>query len=83
MVPFSPLMNKANSLLQEVCINCFISEYMYVSVLQNGWVTLGQLSIKASTRGVYQLLQIQIYVSLLQNGRVKLGSIRIIAYLLL
>ena len=26
---------------------------IYVSVLQNGWVTFGQLSIKAPTRGVY------------------------------
>ena len=31
---------------------------IYVSVLQNGWVTLGQFSIKASTRVVYQLIQI-------------------------
>ena len=26
---------------------------IYVSILQNGWVTLDQLSIKTSTRGVY------------------------------
>ena len=60
---FGPLINKAYSLLQEVCINCFKSEYMYASVLQNGLVTLGHLSITASTRGVYYLLQIQIHVS--------------------
>ena len=60
-----------------------IQVQIYVSVLQNRWVTLGQLRIKASTRGVYQQLQIQIYVSVLQNGRVTFSPIRTKAYLLL
>ena len=50
---------------------------IYVSVLQNGWVTLGQLSIRASKRGVYQFLQIQISVSVLQNGWMTLGQLSI------
>ena len=50
---------------------------IYVSVLQNGWVTLGQLSIRASKRGVYQFLQIQISVSVLQNRWMTLGQLSI------
>ena len=50
---------------------------IYVSVLQNGWVTLGQLSIRASKRGVIQFLQIQISVSVLQNGWMTLGQLSI------
>ena len=46
-------------------------------------VRKGQSSIKASTRGVYQLLQIQIYVIVLQNGRVPLTPIGIKVSLLL
>ena len=40
---------------------------IYVSALEDGWVTLDPLSIKGSTRGVYQLFQIQTYVSAVQN----------------
>ena len=56
---------------------------IYACVFQKEWVTLGPLSIKSSTRGVYQLLQIQIYVSFLPNVRVPLSPIGIKAYLLL
>ena len=72
MVTFGQLINKAYSLLQEVCVYQLLQIGIYVSVLQNGYVTLGQLSIRASKRGVCQLLQIQIYVSVLQNGWVTL-----------
>ena len=65
MVTFGQLINKAYSLLQEVCVYQLLQIRIYVSVLQNGYVTLGQLSIRASKRGVCQLLQIQIYVIIL------------------
>ena len=77
MVTFGQLINKAYSLLQEVCVYQLLQIRIYVSVLQNGWVTLGQLSIRASKRGVYQFLQIQISVSVLQNRWMTLGQLSI------
>ena len=58
-------------LLQEVCINCFKSKYMLVFYKMDGWHNRSRpkhWSVFTSTRGVYQLLQIQIYVSVIQNG---------------
>ena len=53
-------------LLQEVCINCFKSKYMLVFYKMDGWHNRSRpkhWSVFTSTRGVYQLLQIQTYVS--------------------
>ena len=50
---------------------------IYVSILQNGWVTLGQLIIRSPKRDVYQSLQIQISVSVLQNRWMTLGQLSI------
>ena len=58
-------------LLQEVCINCFKSKYMLVFYKMDGWHIRSRpkhWSVFTSTRGVYQLFQIQLFISVLQNG---------------